>query len=71
MSKGKTARQRHQMGNFIVPSPHEIEEAMSPAGGWTALTLAGWGIKWPPHKGWRKALIRQWKQQHATHGDTP
>jgi hypothetical protein len=34
----------------------EIEDARSPAGGWSAKTLAAWGVPWPPPKGWRKRL---------------
>lgn len=26
------------------------------AGGWTKATLAGWGVPWPPPKGWLKRL---------------
>jgi len=39
-----------------VPSPEQILEARSPAGGWTRETLAGWGISWPPPKGWKADL---------------
>lgn len=35
----------------------EIDAARSPKGAWTARTLAGWGVPWPPPKGWRRALI--------------
>lgn len=34
----------------------EIEQARSPAGGWTRATLANWGVPWPPPKGWKYAL---------------
>lgn len=37
----------------------EIEAAKSPKGGWSAKTLASWGVPWPPPKGWRKRLIAQ------------
>ena len=40
----------------------EIEAARSPRGGWTAATLAAWGVPWPPPKGWQQRLI---------HGDEP
>lgn len=40
----------------IRPTPDEIEAARSPFGGWTAATLASWGVPWPPPKGWRRAL---------------
>ncbi len=37
----------------------EIDAAATPSGGWTRATLAGWGVSWPPPKGWRKALLAQ------------
>ncbi len=36
----------------------QIEAGRSPKGGWTRETLAGWGVPWPPPKGWRRALVR-------------
>lgn len=36
----------------------EIEAAKSPKGGWTAKTLAGWGVPWPAPHGWKKALLK-------------
>lgn len=36
----------------------EIDAQRSERGGWTRATLAGWGVPWPPPKGWRKALLR-------------
>lgn len=38
-------------------SDEEIEAAMTPKGGWKAVTLAGWGISWPPPTGWRRRLV--------------
>lgn len=35
----------------------EIDAARSPKGGFTAATLAQWGVPWPPPAGWRQALI--------------
>lgn len=35
----------------------QIEAAKSPKGGWTAATLAQWGVPWPPPKGWKEALL--------------
>ncbi len=32
----------------------EIDAARSPKGGFTKETLVGWGIPWPPPKGWRQ-----------------
>lgn len=34
----------------------QIDDAKSPHGGWSRETLAGWGVPWPPPKGWRRAL---------------
>ena len=36
----------------------EMEAARTPAGGWTRKTLAGWGVPWPPPRGWRQRLLR-------------
>lgn len=36
----------------------EIDGQMTPAGGWTRATLAGWGVPWPPPRGWRQALLK-------------
>jgi hypothetical protein len=62
---GKAARARKRLtaGNFALPSPAEIEEAMTPAGGWTAAQLAEWGVPYPPLKGWRKRLEDQWQER--------
>jgi hypothetical protein len=38
-------------------SAEEIEAGRSPSGGFNKATLAGWGIPWPPPKGWKEALI--------------
>jgi hypothetical protein len=35
----------------------EIKAARSENGGWSKETLAGWGIPWPPPKGWVQMLI--------------
>jgi hypothetical protein len=35
----------------------EIEAGRSPRGGWTRATLAGWGVPWPPPKGWQQRLL--------------
>jgi hypothetical protein len=40
----------------------EINAARSPNGGWTRETLAGWGIPWPPPRGWRRKLLRETDQ---------
>jgi hypothetical protein len=46
-----------------TPSPAEIEAARTPAGGWSKETLAGWGVSWPPPKGWKKALEARYASQ--------
>ena len=38
-------------------SKQEIQKGMTPKGGFTRKTLTGWGVSWPPPKGWRKALV--------------
>lgn len=35
----------------------EIEAAKTEKGGWTKATLEGWGIPWPPPRGWKDKLI--------------
>ena len=41
----------------MIVTREEMEAARSPRGGWTAATLAKWGVPWPPPKGWRRALL--------------
>jgi HNH endonuclease len=36
----------------------EIERHRTPNGGFTRATLAGWGVPWPPPKGWMARLIK-------------
>lgn len=38
-------------------SEAEIMAARTPKGAWTRATLAGWGVSWPPLKGWKERLI--------------
>ena len=40
----------------MIVTNAQIEAGRSPRGGWTRATLAGWGISWPPPRGWRRAL---------------
>ena len=42
----------------IKLTAEEIEAGRSPSGGWSAATLASWGIPWPPPKGWRQRLLK-------------
>lgn len=35
----------------------QIEAGKSAAGGFTKATLKGWGVPWPPPKGWKAALL--------------
>ena len=53
------------MSETRIPSPTEIEARRTPAGGWTKAQLAQWGVPWPPSKGWRQKLVREWKEQQA------
>ena len=34
----------------------DVMKARTPAGGWKRVTLAKWGIAWPPTKGWIERL---------------
>lgn len=36
----------------------EIDAGRSPKGAWTAKTLKGWGVSWPPPHGWKAALLK-------------
>lgn len=53
----------------MSPSPEEIDAARTAAGGWTRETLAGWGVPWPPPKGWRARLIERWEGAHDSIAD--
>lgn len=44
-----------------MPSAIEIELKRTPGGGWTRKQLAAWGVSWPPPKGWRKRLEREYE----------
>lgn len=47
----------------LPPGPDDIEAGKSRRGGFTRKTLEGWGVPWPPPKGWRRALERRWWQE--------
>lgn len=60
--KRKSKIRRRSAKSFLLMckggvSALDIDRARSPAGGWTAETLATWGVPWPPPKGWRTELI--------------
>lgn len=40
--------------------PEEVEAGKSVAGGFSRRQLAEWGIPWPPPKGWRRQLKREY-----------
>lgn len=46
-------------------SEAEILAARTPKGAWTRATLAGWGVAWPPAKGWKERLILGLAQEPA------
>jgi len=52
ITKGVALPMAHQ------PTEDEIEQARTPAGGWTRDQLAQWGVPWPPPKGWKRRLIQ-------------
>jgi hypothetical protein len=62
--KMQRANARLARGDFTLPTPAEIEAAASHSGAWTAAQLAEWGVRWPPQKGWRAELERQWMDRH-------
>jgi hypothetical protein len=45
-----------------LPSPDEIRASGKANSGFTKRTLASWGVPWPPPKGWRERLERQWHE---------
>ncbi len=51
-------------GSPKLPSPEEIEKARI-LYGFTAYTLATWGIRWPPYKGWRRDLEQRYRDSHG------
>lgn len=47
------------MTNPSAQREARIMAARSPGGGWTRDVLAGWGVPWPPAKGWKERLINE------------
>lgn len=45
------------MSEPLKLTAYEIDAAKSVRGGWKRVTLAQWGVPWPPPAGWRKALL--------------
>lgn len=41
-----------------MPTPEEIQAAMTAKGGWTKRQLARWGVPWPPPQGWPERLAQ-------------
>lgn len=64
-SKTRAAGRRFREGDFSLPSPDGIEAAKTPAGAWSAMQLAEWGVKWPPKAGWRRNLEARWNDLHG------
>ena len=62
--KVKIAEIRLKQGNFVKPSPRDIVIAATGSGGWTAKQLAEWGVAWPPPKGWRDILEKDYRNNH-------
>lgn len=62
----------HESGRIAkLPSPAEIKAARTKRGGWTAKTLAGWGVSWPPPRGWRRRLEEEWRVRNEQSGPPP
>jgi hypothetical protein len=53
---GKRRKARAKTGTHRVVTREEILAASTSGCGWTRKTLEGWGVPWPPPKGWRRAL---------------
>lgn len=54
-----------------LPTPDEMRAAQTAYGGWTAETLASWGVPWPPPAGWKKGLERFWAVRCPECGQGP
>jgi hypothetical protein len=49
-------------------TPEQVENAMTPRGGFSRRSLDALGVPWPPPKGWRKAItVRQANQRQEGH----
>lgn len=48
-----------------IPSPDEVMAAQTVNGGWLKKDLASWGIPWPPPRGWKQRLEREWMNLNA------
>lgn len=59
------------MADPTLPSPAEVDAARSPAGDWTKAQFAGWGVEWPPPKGWRADLTSRWEAGQAQTAPAP
>lgn len=47
----------------------EIEAGRSERGGFTAATLADWGVPWPPPSGWKATILAHGIPYDATKND--
>ncbi len=54
-----------------MPTAAQIDAARTRKGGWTKATLAGWGVSWPPPKGWRDRLIAEAAEMPPAAGEWP
>jgi hypothetical protein len=48
-----------------------IDRSHSPSGGLTRITLAGWGVPWPPPRGWRENIVINGIYVEESRRDTP
>ena len=69
--RAKAILKRTRAEGIKFPSPDEVQAAASRTGGWSAATLAKWGIAWPPKHGWRVELERRWRAQNRIKEDPP
>jgi hypothetical protein len=64
-SKGKGAGKLLRDRLYSVPSKSDRENAKTERGGWTARTLASWGVPWPPPSGWHELLDARYDEMGA------
>lgn len=64
--RGKLSRRMREAraildkGMYVIPSPDDVLAAATGGCGWSAKTLATWGVPWPPPAGWRNELQKRW-----------